>query len=97
VMKIPSFWICQLFSFGSSQGLTLTRQALYHLRHSARSFFMLDIFERGSCDYFPRLALNLNPPDLCLLSSYVYRREPPAPDRFVSFLNFSFFCNVFPI
>jgi hypothetical protein len=27
----------------------------------------------------PSLALNLNPPDLCLLSGWDYRREPPAP------------------
>jgi hypothetical protein len=29
-------------------------------------------------NYLPRLALNLDPPDLCLLSSWDYRREPPA-------------------
>jgi hypothetical protein len=27
----------------------------------------------------PGLALNPDPPDLCLLSSYDYRQEPPAP------------------
>jgi hypothetical protein len=29
--------------------------------------------------YLPRLALNLDPPDLCLLSSWDYRCEPLAP------------------
>jgi hypothetical protein len=27
----------------------------------------------------PRLALNCDPPDLCLLSSWNYRREPLVP------------------
>jgi hypothetical protein len=35
------------------------------------------IFSRTVC---PGLALNLNPPDLCLLSSWDYRCETPAPD-----------------
>jgi hypothetical protein len=30
-------------------------------------------------NYLPRLASNLNPPDLCLLSSWDFRREPPEP------------------
>jgi hypothetical protein len=29
---------------------------------------VLGIFRMGSCEYLPRLALNCNPPDLCLLS-----------------------------
>jgi hypothetical protein len=32
------------------------------------------------------LALNLNPPNLCLLSSWDYRHEPPAPSEVVSSL-----------
>jgi hypothetical protein len=30
-------------------------------------------------NYLPRLALNHNPPDLCLLSSWDYRHEPLVP------------------
>jgi hypothetical protein len=30
-------------------------------------------------NYLPGLALNCDPPDLCLLGSYDYRREPPPP------------------
>jgi hypothetical protein len=43
-------------------------------------FFVLGIFEIGShWTICPRLASNHNPPDLCLLSSYAYRRDPLAP------------------
>jgi hypothetical protein len=37
------------------------------------------LFEIGSQNYLPRLALNWDPPDLCLLSSWDYRCEPSAP------------------
>jgi hypothetical protein len=33
----------------------------------------------------PGLALNHDPPDLCLLNSYEYRREPPVPTVLVIF------------
>jgi hypothetical protein len=32
-------------------------------------------------NYLPGLALNLDPPDLCLLSSWDYRREPLEPSQ----------------
>jgi hypothetical protein len=44
----------------------LTRQVLYHLRQVL--FFVLGIFEIEPC-FLPGLALNGDPPDLCLLSS----------------------------
>jgi hypothetical protein len=31
----------------------------------------------GLMNFLPRLALNCDPPDFCLLSNYGYRREPP--------------------
>jgi hypothetical protein len=31
----------------------------------------------------PRMAMNCNPPDLCLLSSFNYRHGPPAPSNFI--------------
>jgi hypothetical protein len=33
----------------------------------------------GSCELLPRLASNLDPPDLSLSNSWNYRREPPEP------------------
>jgi hypothetical protein len=56
--------------------LALGRQAFYCLPHSSTSpISVLCIFEVGSCG----LALNLDPLDLCLLSSQDYRSEPPVP------------------
>jgi hypothetical protein len=46
---------------------------------------VLDIFERGFF-FLPRLALNLNPPDLCLQSSKSYRCGSPGALPFASFL-----------
>jgi hypothetical protein len=52
---------------------------VHPLSHST-SLFLCWVFSRKSLvNYLPRLALNLNPPDLCLLNSWDYRREPPAP------------------
>jgi hypothetical protein len=41
---------------------------------------MLGIFDTGSHFFLPRLASKLDPPDLCLQSSFDYRGEPLAPD-----------------
>jgi hypothetical protein len=51
--------------WGLNSGSHLARQLLYHLSPSA-SYFVLIVYEMGSPNYVPRLALNLNPPDLCL-------------------------------
>jgi hypothetical protein len=51
---------------------------VYTLSHSTSPFscfFFFSFFE----NYLPRLALNCNPPDLCLLSSWDYKCEPSAP------------------
>jgi hypothetical protein len=32
-------------------------------------------------NYLPGLTLNQDPPDLCLLGSWDYRYEPPAPSK----------------
>jgi hypothetical protein len=39
----------------------------------------------GFRNYLPGLASSLDPPDLSLLSSYDYRREPPGPGFFFPF------------
>jgi hypothetical protein len=41
-------------------------------------------------NYLPGLALNSDPPDLCLLSSWDYRDEPPAPGLLQIFLKKTF-------
>jgi hypothetical protein len=46
-----------------TQGLTPIRQPLQE------PFFVWGIFEAGSCELFARAGLELQPPDLCLLSS----------------------------
>jgi hypothetical protein len=54
-ISIPEFIHLFFLSFDSTGvwtwGLTLTRQVLYRLSHSASSF-VLGIFERGSCELF---------------------------------------------
>jgi hypothetical protein len=42
-------------------------------------------FKIGFANYLPRLASNLNPPDLCLLSSWDYRGEPLVPGSGIKF------------
>jgi hypothetical protein len=50
----------------------------YALNHST-SLFGMGFFDMGLVNYLPRLALNYDSPDLCLLSSYDYRHVPPVP------------------
>jgi hypothetical protein len=65
-----------LFFFSAVLGFELRA---YTLSHSASPFF-----EIGS-HYLPRLASNHDPLDLCLLSSWNYRREPLAPGSTIPF------------
>jgi hypothetical protein len=39
----------------------------------------MNFFEIGSYELFAWAGLELDPPDLCLLSSWDYRREPQVP------------------
>jgi hypothetical protein len=48
---------------------------------------MMDFFEIGSCELFAWLALNCEPPDLCLLSSEDYRHELPVSGRNLKILH----------
>jgi hypothetical protein len=43
--------------------------------------FVLSILEIGFENYFLGLASNHDPPDLCLVSSQDYRREPLASNQ----------------
>jgi hypothetical protein len=51
------------------RALALARQAFYHLSHSTSPFLWGFFQGRVSRTICPKLALNLNPSDLCLLSS----------------------------
>jgi hypothetical protein len=48
------------------------------LSHSTSPFLWRIFFKIGS-HYLPKLVSNHNLPNLCLLSSWDHRREPPAP------------------
>jgi hypothetical protein len=50
----------------------------FTLSHST-TLFVLGVFEIGSCKLFAWAGFVRDPPDLCLLSSYDYRCEPPVP------------------
>jgi hypothetical protein len=54
----------------------LVGQVLDHLSHSTSPVFVLGIFEIGFVNYFSGLALNCDPPDLCLLNRQNYMCEP---------------------
>jgi hypothetical protein len=53
----------------------------YHLSHSASPVLYWVFQDRVSRTICLWLASNHNPPDLCLLSSQDYRREPPVPGK----------------
>jgi hypothetical protein len=49
------------------------------LSHSTSPIFVKVFLKYGLENYLLRLASNHDLPDLCLLSSWDYRREPPTP------------------
>jgi hypothetical protein len=51
----------------------------YPLSYSASPFFVMGYSREVSQTICPGLALNCDPPDLCFLSSWDYKREPLAP------------------
>jgi hypothetical protein len=63
--------VLSFFLSFETQGLTLARQVLYHLSHSASPLgvCVLGIFEMGSLELLPWLASILDLPALCLLNS----------------------------
>jgi hypothetical protein len=61
------------------QACKLAREELYDLSYFTGPVLCLVFSKWGLVNYLPWLALNLNLPDLCLLSSWDYRREPPVP------------------
>jgi hypothetical protein len=109
----PSFLSFFFFSFfffcGTgvwTQGLTLARQALYHLIYSVSPFIVMDFFgDRVSQTICQGLVSNCYPLDLCLLSHWDYRCEPLVPGSPLSFFRAfllsnsysSFWCQVFPL
>jgi hypothetical protein len=64
---------CLVGEYTGSTGLEL-RAHLVPL-HQPFFFFVIGFFKTGSLNYLPLLALNCDPSDLCLLSSWDYRRE----------------------
>jgi hypothetical protein len=51
----------------------------FTLSHSTSPTFVKGFSRQGLVNYLPGLALNHDPPDLCVLSSWDYRREPLQP------------------
>jgi hypothetical protein len=53
----------------------------FTLSHSTSPIFVKGFSRQGLANYLLRLASNCDPPDLCLLSSWDYRHEPPASSQ----------------
>jgi hypothetical protein len=71
------FWGFFLFFVFAVLGFELRA---YTLRHSTSLFvYVMGFFKVGSCELFAQLALNHDPPDLCLLSSWDYRYAQSCP------------------
>jgi uncharacterized membrane protein SirB2 len=70
-------WLEQFFLFCLFSVVLGFELRAYTLSHSTSPFFVMAFFLReGLLNYLLRLASNLNPPDLCILSSKDYRYEP---------------------
>jgi hypothetical protein len=63
----------------------------YNLRYSISPFFVIFFSRWGLLNYLLGLALNLDPLDLCFLSSYDYRHEPQVPGIFCYYLQYNRF------
>jgi hypothetical protein len=63
------------------QGFWGDRVWIQDLSHSASLFMIFFFRDRISPTIYPWLASNPNPPDLCLLSTLGYRREPQVPGQ----------------
>jgi hypothetical protein len=74
--KIPWYRNITFSGFFVVLGLELRD---FTLSHSTSPIFCDRYFRDSLMNYFPRLASNCNAPDLCLLSSWDFRCEPPTP------------------
>jgi hypothetical protein len=64
------------------QDFTTAKQVLYCVSLTSCLFWSFYFEDGGLKNYFPRLALNHDPPDLSLPSSEYYWYEPLVPDPF---------------
>jgi hypothetical protein len=88
---VEIMFIMAEISFGGigiwTQSVTLARQVLYHLNHTSSPFLLWLFWRWGDLkNYFPRLVLSNDPPDLSFPSSWDYRREPQVPSYDWNFL-----------
>jgi hypothetical protein len=75
--------VCILWFFFFS-GSGVWTQGL-HLEPLCLPFFVLGIFEIGACKLLPGWLRTRDPPDLCFLSNWDYRREPSVSGEHMYF------------